>query len=230
MTGKTYFVFLRAGGKLIDAVMEVLLYLEMDPVEPGMEKHTPLFRHASGEAFRREEVAAVVKRLMASIGLDPNRFGAHSLRIGGATAALAAGTQTTTDVVFTDWGTAECDDLQVCNYYTPLYYRCHNTGSCARATARAWRARAWCAERSTMREPVCVTRAATSTASSTNWKNFHPSARVSFALPICRIAAAAAKAFSGVGGGISASSSCSFSLAGRLRGVDVLAEMGGPRW
>jgi hypothetical protein len=28
---------------------------------------------------------------MASIGLDPARFGAHSLRIGGTTAALAAG-------------------------------------------------------------------------------------------------------------------------------------------
>jgi len=103
MTGKTYFVFLRAGGKLIDAVMEVLLYLEMDPVEPGMEKHTPLFRHASGEAFRREEVAAVVKRLMASIGLDPNRFGAHSLRIGGATAALAAGIQPTLIRVLGRW-------------------------------------------------------------------------------------------------------------------------------
>ena len=28
---------------------------------------------------------------MAALGLDPARFGAHSLRIGGATAALAAG-------------------------------------------------------------------------------------------------------------------------------------------
>ena len=28
---------------------------------------------------------------MAACGLDPARFGAHSLRIGGATAALAAG-------------------------------------------------------------------------------------------------------------------------------------------
>ena len=28
---------------------------------------------------------------MASVGCDPRRFGAHSLRIGGATAALAAG-------------------------------------------------------------------------------------------------------------------------------------------
>ena len=32
---------------------------------------------------------------MASIGLDPARFGTHSLRIGGATAALAAGVQPT---------------------------------------------------------------------------------------------------------------------------------------
>ena len=35
------------------------------------------------------EAAAIL--LMQSIGLDPARFGAHSLRIGGATAALAAG-------------------------------------------------------------------------------------------------------------------------------------------
>ena len=82
--------------------MEVLLYPEMDPVDPGMEKHTPLFRHASGEAFRREEVAATVKRLMASIGLDPAVFGAHSLRIGGATAALAAGIQPT--LIRVCWG------------------------------------------------------------------------------------------------------------------------------
>ena len=29
--------------------------------------------------------------MMRAIGLDPDRFGAHSLRIGGASAALAAG-------------------------------------------------------------------------------------------------------------------------------------------
>ena len=32
-----------------------------------------------------------VKRLMQAAGRDPNLYGAHSLRIGGATAALAAG-------------------------------------------------------------------------------------------------------------------------------------------
>lgn len=33
----------------------------------------------------------MVKALMSGLGLDPACFGAHSLRIGGATAALAAG-------------------------------------------------------------------------------------------------------------------------------------------
>ena len=33
----------------------------------------------------------MIKALMQAIGLYPARFGAHSLRIGGATAALAAG-------------------------------------------------------------------------------------------------------------------------------------------
>ena len=37
------------------------------------------------------QVRAMVKELMAAVGCDPRRFGAHSLRIGGATAALAAG-------------------------------------------------------------------------------------------------------------------------------------------
>ena len=35
----------------------------------------------------------MVKALMASIGADPRRFGAQSLRIGGATAALAGGVE-----------------------------------------------------------------------------------------------------------------------------------------
>ena len=33
----------------------------------------------------------MVKLVMEAAGLDPSLFGAHSLRIGGATAALAAG-------------------------------------------------------------------------------------------------------------------------------------------
>jgi hypothetical protein len=66
-------------------------------------EETPLFRHSNGEAFRREEVAQMVKYLMESIGLDPAKFGAHSLRIGGATAALAAGIQPTLIRVLGRW-------------------------------------------------------------------------------------------------------------------------------
>ena len=74
------------------------------PPEPGapvfslLEEIIPkstimlLFRDtATGVAFSVANVRRVVKWLMAELGLDPARFGAHSLRIGGATAALAAG-------------------------------------------------------------------------------------------------------------------------------------------
>ena len=95
LTGKTTTIFVQAGGKLLDAVAEMLLYLKMDPVAEEERALTPLFRHAVGTAFTRADVSSVVKELMASIGLDPARFGTHSLRIGGATAALAAGVQPT---------------------------------------------------------------------------------------------------------------------------------------
>ena len=66
--------------------------LESDPVGSAEAATTPLFR-VGGQAIRRDHVANMVKRLMQRIGLDPRKFGAHSLRIGGATAALAAGVQ-----------------------------------------------------------------------------------------------------------------------------------------
>ena len=103
LTGKTYTLFLRGGGTLIDAVSEVMLYIEMDPVAPEAEDSTPLFRRADGTALRREDVAEMVKYLMKAIGLNPDRFGAHSLRIGGATAALAAGVQPTLIRVLGRW-------------------------------------------------------------------------------------------------------------------------------
>ena len=48
-------------------------------------------RDMHGRAITRSVIATFLKALMAAIGEDPARFGAHSLRIGGATAALAAG-------------------------------------------------------------------------------------------------------------------------------------------
>ena len=91
LTYKTVPVYLVGGGTLIDPIAELERMLELDPVAEDMRSVTPLFRDDAGAAFRRRDVSRAVKSLMESIGLDPGCFGAHSLRIGGATAALAAG-------------------------------------------------------------------------------------------------------------------------------------------
>ena len=65
--------------------------LEMDPVAAGQEGTTPMFRRPDGSAFTTDYVRDLVRCVMAAVGENPLEFGAHSLRIGGATAALAAG-------------------------------------------------------------------------------------------------------------------------------------------
>ena len=90
LTGKTP-VFLVGGGSIIDPVVELQRMLELDPVPASMEQSTPLFRKSDGAALTRADISEIVKHLMSSVGLNPAHFGAHSLRIGGATAALAAG-------------------------------------------------------------------------------------------------------------------------------------------
>jgi hypothetical protein len=89
--GKTVEVVLRGGGSLFDPVHELRRLFELDPCSEERKHLTPLFRDAQHAAFTVAKVRAMVKALMAAIGCDPKRFGAHSLRIGGATAALAAG-------------------------------------------------------------------------------------------------------------------------------------------
>ena len=54
----------------------------------------------------------MVKYLMASQGEDARLFGAHSLRIGGATAALAAGIQPATIRLLGRWS-SDCYQLYV---------------------------------------------------------------------------------------------------------------------
>ena len=93
-TRKSTRVYLRSGGSLIDPVHELWEMVRRDPVPEAARESTPLFRDtASGRAFRTADVCAVVQWLMQSVGENPSRFGAHSLRIGGATAALAAGVE-----------------------------------------------------------------------------------------------------------------------------------------
>ena len=90
---KTCQVVLKSGGTLLDPVEELWQLFQLDPLAEGeCAETTPLFRDTvTGVAVSVANVRRVVKWLMADLGLDPARFGAHSLRIGGATAALAAG-------------------------------------------------------------------------------------------------------------------------------------------
>ena len=110
-TRKSVPVILKSGGSLIDPVKELWEMMIRDPVPLGVAPETvPLFRDTlSGKAFRVSEICRVVKWLMASLKLDPDRFGAHSLRIGGATAALAAGVQPTTIRLLGRWASDVAD-------------------------------------------------------------------------------------------------------------------------
>jgi hypothetical protein len=82
---------LGGGGSMLDPVAALALMVARDPVPEARRASTPLLRWAGGGALRTAEVRALVQGMMRLLGLDPRRFGAHSLRIGGATAALAAG-------------------------------------------------------------------------------------------------------------------------------------------
>ena len=59
----------------------------VDPVAPAAASSTPLFRNPRTNAILYvDEVRARLRRCMAAIGRDSSVYGAHSLRIGGATA------------------------------------------------------------------------------------------------------------------------------------------------
>ena len=88
---KTAPVVIGAGGKIVDAHREVMRMLELDPTPEGHEEATPMFRKPNGDAYTTDEVRDLVRLLMAAIGERAEEFGAHSLRIGGATALFAAG-------------------------------------------------------------------------------------------------------------------------------------------
>ena len=69
-----------------------LLIKEIDPVPASAEATTPLFRDPkSGKMLTVTNVREELRRLMQLIGRDPTLYGAHSLRIGGATALAFLG-------------------------------------------------------------------------------------------------------------------------------------------
>ena len=56
-----------------------------------MPSDGPLFCWPNGASLQVKHVRAAVKDLEVAVGNSASNYGAHSLRIGGATAALAAG-------------------------------------------------------------------------------------------------------------------------------------------
>lgn len=87
--GKDVPLLLSGGGTLLDPVAALERLWAQDPVPLDQRASTPLFRTAASGEMRVAQVRGMVKLLMSMLGLDPRTFGAHSLRIGGATAGLA---------------------------------------------------------------------------------------------------------------------------------------------
>ena len=87
--GKTVPIVIGGGGEYIDAALEVGRMLDMDSAT--FPAATPMFRKANGDAFTTDDIRDCVRLVMRAVGEDPLQFGAHSLRIGGATALFAAG-------------------------------------------------------------------------------------------------------------------------------------------
>jgi len=83
--GKSVPVQLRDGTMLRPAT-SLLRMLRMRRAQPD----EPLFVY-KGEPLRAATMSSVVKWLMQSVGEDPAAYASHSLRIGGASAALAGG-------------------------------------------------------------------------------------------------------------------------------------------
>ena len=94
--GKTCPLVIGAGGESVDAVWELNNLFRVDPVSATEMASTPLFRDPiTNKSVRYDTINAMVKRLMESVGENPEHFSTHSLRIGGATALFAAGANET---------------------------------------------------------------------------------------------------------------------------------------
>ena len=91
MNGKTVPLVVGGGGTFIDAPAELLNLCRVDPVSVAEQAATPLFRNADGSAITEAQVRSTIQALMADEGAVGADFGAHSLRIGGATALYRAG-------------------------------------------------------------------------------------------------------------------------------------------
>ena len=78
------------GGTYFTAVENTVEWLRARRAA-GIPDDWPMFCFPNGQCIRTRDVRTAIRVAMEAAGRDPLRYGAHSLRIGGATAALAAG-------------------------------------------------------------------------------------------------------------------------------------------
>ena len=90
LRGKHATVVLAGGGAVIEPVVALRRWLAVRR-RHGVPEAAPLFCHIGGGMITVEEVREAVRDAMAAAGRSRWLYGAHSLRIGGASAALAAG-------------------------------------------------------------------------------------------------------------------------------------------
>ena len=90
LRGKHSEVMLAGGGSVLDPVGDMMEWLRARRAL-GLADDGPLFCWPDGRSFTVRDIRGAVRAAMQAAGRDPALYGAHSLRIGAATAALASG-------------------------------------------------------------------------------------------------------------------------------------------
>jgi hypothetical protein len=90
LRGKHAEVVLAGGGTCFDSALALRTWVGRRRAM-GLSDDGPLFCTLSGVSITVSMVRDMVRAVMGAAGRPPHLYGAHSLRIGGATAALAAG-------------------------------------------------------------------------------------------------------------------------------------------
>jgi hypothetical protein len=82
---KVPIVFVEGRGGGSSAYKALRMLYRHDPVQKDLAARTPLFRRKGGAAMPVRDLRSLIKRTAAALSLPQQEFGAHSLRIGGAT-------------------------------------------------------------------------------------------------------------------------------------------------
>ena len=128
--GKTCPLVLGGGGTFIDPVAELLNLMQVDPLRPWESaSSTPLFREHGTEPLRDDTVLHLIREIVAICGENPEEFGTHSMRIGGATALFAAGADMTVVRTMGRWSS---DIYHL--YVRACFERCRDWGKRAGST------------------------------------------------------------------------------------------------